>query len=189
MHRRAVFLDRDGVLNKAILRDGRPHPPPTVDALELLPGVASALASLRDDGFLLVVVSNQPDVARGSTTLEAVEAINDRLVQALPIDLVLVCYHDDADDCACRKPRPGLLVEGSRRLGIDLAHSYMVGDRWRDIDAGRAAGCVTVFVDYGYAERAPENPDHVVRSLSEAAAIIRQRERPTHLPTDQREVD
>ena len=170
--RRAVFLDRDGVLNRAVVRDGKPYPPADVSALEVLPGVQAALLRLKQAGFCLVVVSNQPDVARGSTSREAVEAINERLGSELLIDEFRVCYHDDDVGCDCRKPRPGLLLQASREHRIDLGASFMVGDRWRDVEAGQRAGCKTFFVDYGYDERRPDRYDYRVASLAEAADII-----------------
>jgi transaldolase len=175
--RRAVFLDRDGVLNRAIVRDGRPHPPATPEALEILPGVPEACRALRAAGFLLVVVTNQPDVARGSQRREVVEAMNARLLRELAIDEIRVCWHDDGDRCACRKPAPGLLLDAAREHGIDLLRSWAVGDRWRDVEAGLGAGCRTVFVDRGYSERRPPAPDAVAASLPEAVARILERER------------
>jgi D-glycero-D-manno-heptose 1,7-bisphosphate phosphatase len=170
--RRAIFLDRDGVLNRAITRNGMPHPPDTPGDVEILPGVASALERLKQAGFLLVGITNQPDVARGRVSREVVQAINASLLAALPLEDILVCYHDDADGCRCRKPQPGLLIEASLRFGIHVASSFMVGDRWRDIEAGRAAGCRTVFIDCAYAEPAPAGADHVSGSLPEAAEWI-----------------
>lgn len=168
----AVFLDRDGVLNRAVVRDGHPFPPSALDEVEILPGVAQALARLRGAGYLLIVVTNQPDVARGTARMEDVEAINREIGAQLPLDEFCTCYHDSSDGCDCRKPRPGALIAAGERHGIDLARSYMIGDRWRDVEAGRSAGCVTFFIDYGYAERKPVKPDFRVASLSEAASII-----------------
>ncbi len=171
--KRAVFLDRDGVLNAAVVRDGLPYPPAAPEELEILPGVETALLRLRAAGFATIVVTNQPDVARKTRSREDVEAINARLSELLAIDEVFVCYHDDPDACSCRKPKPGLLVEAARRRGLDLARSYMVGDRWRDIDAGAAAGCTTILIDYGYGEKGPATPpDAVTGSLLQASEII-----------------
>jgi D-glycero-D-manno-heptose 1,7-bisphosphate phosphatase len=169
---RAVFLDRDGVINRAPVRDGTPHPPASVTELEILPGVAGALEQLKKAGFMLIVVTNQPDVARGTTTREAVEAIHAHLADTLPIDRFVVCYHDTADECDCRKPRAGMLLACAKDLQIDLARSYMVGDRWRDLEAGRRAGCKTFFIDYGYDEERPRDYDFRVASLAEAASVI-----------------
>ena len=152
MSSRAVFLDRDGVLNRAVVVDGRPHPPASVDEVEIPPGVAEALQRLKDAGFVLIVVSNQPDVARGTTSREVVEGINACLLEHLPVDRFVMCFHDSGDNCDCRKPRPGMLLAGAEESGVELASSYMVGDRWRDVEAGNRAGCTTVFVDYGYSE-------------------------------------
>jgi len=173
--RRAVFLDRDGVLNRANVVDGKPLPPASVDELELLPGVGQACRELHEAGLLLIVVTNQPDVARGTQTMEAVEALNRELSSRLPLDEVRVCPHDDADRCQCRKPAPGLLLDAAHDWGIDLENSVMVGDRWRDVEAGRRAGCKTVFIDSGYSERPPEAPDLTVRGLGEAVHWILER--------------
>ena len=169
---RAVFLDRDGVINAAVVRGGKPYPPPDVSHLEILPGVPAALVELRRAGYLLVVVTNQPDVARGAQTREGVDAIHTALRRELPLDAIYVCYHDDTDRCACRKPAPGLLLEAARDLDLDLAHSFMIGDRWRDVDAGIAAGCRTIFINRHYQERQPTGFDVELASLPEAAAWI-----------------
>jgi transaldolase len=172
MTRRAVFLDRDGVINRARVVEGRPYPPRALSELEILPGVAEALQELRDAGFLLIVATNQPDVARGTTLREEVDAINRRLMEQLALDDIRVCIHDSADGCECRKPKPGLLADAAKDHAIDLARSYMVGDRWRDIEAGRRVGCTTLFIDYCYAEKRPEHYDYSVESLREACRII-----------------
>jgi D-glycero-D-manno-heptose 1,7-bisphosphate phosphatase len=167
-----VFLDRDGVISAAIVRDGKPYPPGRAEDLEILPGVAGALADLKRAGYVLVVVTNQPDVARGAQTRAAVDAIHARLQAELPLDAIRACLHDDADRCGCRKPAPGLLLDAARDLDLDLGASVMVGDRWRDIEAGRAAGCRTVFINCHYAERQPTTFDVELTSLAEAAAWI-----------------
>jgi D-glycero-D-manno-heptose 1,7-bisphosphate phosphatase len=170
---RAVFLDRDGVLNLPVVRDGKPFPPASVEELRLYPDAFAALARLKKAGYRLVVVTNQPDVARGTTERAAVEAINGAIGAALGVGDFLVCWHDDADRCECRKPKPGLLIDGAERFGIDLSRSFMIGDRWRDIDAGAAAGCRTVLIDRGYRERAPEHaPDFRAASIAEAVGWV-----------------
>jgi len=170
--RKAVFLDRDGVLNRAIVRDGRPYPPASLDEFELLPGVAEACAALRAAGYLLILTTNQPDVARGKQTMAGVAAMNQVAVGSLHLDACEVCPHDDADACACRKPEPGLLTAAARAYDIDLASSFMVGDRWRDIEAGRRAGCRTVFIDRGYWERRPATFDFSAAGLPEGVNWI-----------------
>jgi D-glycero-D-manno-heptose 1,7-bisphosphate phosphatase len=170
---RVIFLDRDGVVNEAIVRDGRPYPPPDAQALQITRDAPEALAALADAGFTLIVVTNQPDVARGTQTRDNIERINDVIRASLPIHQILTCYHDDAAGCACRKPKPGLLLDAAEQRPIDFSQSYLIGDRWKDIAAGRAAGVRTVFIDFDYDERQPDPPaDATVRTLSEAAAWI-----------------
>jgi D-glycero-D-manno-heptose 1,7-bisphosphate phosphatase len=170
---RAVFLDRDGVLTRALVRDGIAYAPVTPAEMEIDADAPAALARLKAAGFLLLVVTNQPDVARGITRLEDVEAMHATLRAALPLDAFFVCYHDNADACGCRKPQPGMLIAAAAEHGIDLASSFMVGDRWRDVDAGAAAGCRTVWIDRGYREQAPAHmPDARVDSLRAAADWI-----------------
>ena len=172
---KAVFLDRDGVINRSLVRNSKPYPPMRVEEFELLPGVAEACAKLKAAGFLLVVATNQPDVGRGTLAREIVEAIHAKMCMVLPLDRVEVCYdagtaHGQPSEF--RKPAPGMLLRAARELGINLAASWMVGDRWRDIDCGATAGCRTIFVDHGYDEALKSPPDFTVHSLAEAAEIV-----------------
>lgn len=169
---KAVFLDRDGVLNRATIREGRPYPPASLEQLELLPGVNQACAALREAGYWLVMITNQPDIARGTQTRDAVDRINDTLRRELHLDDVRVCPHDGRDRCNCRKPEPGMILAAAGAWSIDLARSFLVGDRWRDVEAGRRAGVRTIFIDYRYQEKQPCTPDHAVQSLTEAAEWI-----------------
>ncbi|HZO94991.1 MAG TPA: transaldolase [Candidatus Baltobacteraceae bacterium] len=170
--KRAVFLDRDGVVNDAVVRDGRPHPP-TPEQLRIAADAPEALKALHDGGFELIVVTSQPDVARGTASLDALHAIERRLRDALPLDAFYVCPHDDADRCACRKPLPGLIETAACERGIDLGGSFLIGDRWRDVAAAQAAGVTSIFLDRGYAEPRPEPPaDATFGSLREAARWI-----------------
>ena len=172
MTRSAVFLDRDGILNRSFIRDGTPYPPDSLRDLEILPHVPEALSALKAHGYSLVVVTNQPDVARGTASRELVDSIHERLKGELDLDAIFACFHDDADECDCRKPKPGLLLLAAHNLAIDLSSSFMVGDRWRDVEAGRRAGCRTFFVDRGYRETPPSSYDFRVESLLEASGII-----------------
>jgi D-glycero-D-manno-heptose 1,7-bisphosphate phosphatase len=170
--RAAVFLDRDGVLNRAIVRDGKPYPPASLAELEVLPGVPQALARLRDAGLPALVVTNQPDVATGKTTQAIVDQIHDRLREMLPLDAIYACTCVEGPGCDCYKPRPGLLIRAAAEWGVDCRRSFMIGDRWRDVGAGRAAGCRTIFIDYNYAERRPDSPDFVAQDLGQAVDIV-----------------
>ncbi len=177
---RAVFLDRDGVLNAAVVRDGKPYPPATLDDFAIAADAPAALERLRAAGYRLIVVTNQPDVARGTQRRDVVEAMHARLRAALPIDDIRVCYHDEADGCECRKPAPGLITEAPEH---DLHGSVIVGDRWRDVDAGRRAGLGgVVLIDRGYAEPMRSEPDVRVASLTDAADWILRRDRPSIPP-------
>ena len=172
--RPAVFLDRDGVINRALVRNGKPYPPASLAEFEILPEVPAACAKLKAAGFLLVVATNQPDVGRGTLSRQVVEEIHHTMQRELSLDGVEVCYHPGkgASECECRKPRPGMLVHAAKELGIDLKRSWMVGDRWRDIDCGYAAGCHTIFIDRGYAEELRKAPNYQAHNLMEAAQII-----------------
>jgi D-glycero-D-manno-heptose 1,7-bisphosphate phosphatase len=170
--RTAIFLDRDGVINRAVVKEGKPYPPQLLAEVEILPGVAEAIRSLKTAGYLLVVVSNQPDVARGTQLQETVESMNRHLGLVLGIEHFRVCYHDDSDNCRCRKPKPGLLTDAAALLEIDLSRSVLVGDRWRDISAGNAAGCRTIWIDRGYRERQPEDYHFRAASLLDASQWI-----------------
>lgn len=173
-----MFLDRDGVINRAVVRDGKPYPPATVEAFELLPGVEQSMRELRAAGYLVIVATNQPDVATGVQRREVVERMHAGLSDAGLCDDIKVCYHTDGDACECRKPKAGMLFEAARERNIDLSASFMVGDRWRDVEAGKAAGCYTFLVDYSYNERRAERPDAVVASLEDAARLILQQKFP-----------
>jgi D-glycero-D-manno-heptose 1,7-bisphosphate phosphatase len=173
MQHKAIFLDRDGVLNQAIIKAGKPYPPATLADLCIPDGVQNALLRLKSAGFLLIGATNQPDVTRGTTARATVEAINAKLIATLMLDEIRVCYHDDADQCACRKPLPGLLTQAAQEHNIDLSQSIMIGDRWKDIEAGKNAGCKTIWLRANYQEKEPPRPpDFIAASLNEAAHWI-----------------
>ena len=169
---RGVFVDRDGVLNRAIVRNGRTYAPSSLAEFELLGGVSEAIRSLRQAGFRVIVVTNQPDVATGVQTRETVEAMHSHLRSHVDVDAIKACFHVDGDQCACRKPKPGMLLQAAQEWDVDLTQSFMIGDTWRDIEAGRAAGCKTILVGSRYAEPPAPDPDAVVASLQEAASMI-----------------
>ena len=168
----AAFLDRDGTLNAPVVINGRPYPPESAEELQLLPGVEAACAELSAAGFRLICITNQPDIARGTQDPAFVATLNARLKELLGLDEVVTCPHDDADGCSCRKPKPGMILDSARRWDVDLSRSVTVGDRWRDVEAGRSAGTRTVFIDRGYSERVPVGPDLTVVDLKEAVPWI-----------------
>jgi D-glycero-D-manno-heptose 1,7-bisphosphate phosphatase len=174
--RPAVFLDRDGVLNRPVMREGLPFPPATLEEFELYADVAEGCAELKRAGFVLIVVTNQPDVGRGTQSRESVEALHRKLRDAAPsLDAIEICYHAGAshgEPCDCRKPKPGMLLRAAANHAIDLQRSFFVGDRWRDVDCAHAAGCRAVFIDHGYKERLRQRPEFTVGNFREAVAVI-----------------
>lgn len=170
--RRAVFLDRDGVLNASVVRDGKPYPPLSLSEVVIPEDVPAAMAALKAQGFLLVCCTNQPDVGRGTQSQGVVESINRYVSDLLGLDGVEVCY-DASDGGPRRKPEPGMLLDAAKRLKIDISASYMVGDRWRDVEAGRRAGCTSILIDLAYEEPWPVAfAEHVVYSFGQAAELI-----------------
>lgn len=178
VRQRAVFLDRDGVINRAVVRNGRPYPPATVEDFDLHEGVAAGCAQLKAADFLLVVITNQPDVGRGGQSREVVEAMHLKMRSELPyLDRIEICFHAGeryGERCDCRKPRPGLILRAAAELKIDLGASYVIGDRWRDVDCARAAGCRAIFIQRGYQESLRGRPHFIVSTFSEAVnAVLR----------------
>ena len=169
---KAIFLDRDGVINHSKIIDGKPHPPLSLDDFTMIDGVEKALNLFHSAGYYLIVVTNQPDVARGVVSQDKIELIHNFLKSYFPIDEVRACYHDDSDHCECRKPNPGNILKAAEKYNIDLKNSYMIGDRWRDIEAGISSGCKTIFIDYHYNEKQPLTFDYKASDLLEAAKFI-----------------
>jgi D-glycero-D-manno-heptose 1,7-bisphosphate phosphatase len=169
--KKAVFLDRDGVLNQTIFRDGKPRAPYTLEDFSLLDGVPEGIQILRDNQFDLIVVTNQPDVARGWVSKEAVIAVNNKLRELIHVDDIKICFHDTKENCNCRKPRPGMLLEAARERNLDLKNSFMIGDRHSDVEAGIAAGCRTILIGEGD-HSSPVSPEFQFFSLLEAAKKI-----------------
>ena len=175
LSRPAVFLDRDGTLNASVIRQGKPYPPDTVEEFILFDGVADECARLSAAGYVLVVVTNQPDVGRGTQSRDLVEAMHAKLLSLVPtIALVEVCYAPGGETPPSpnRKPGPGMVLNAARKLNLDLARSWLIGDRWRDIDCGKNAGVRSVFIDWGYDEKLRAPPDHIVKTFAEAVGII-----------------
>jgi len=172
---RAVFLDRDGVINE---------PPPAGswvfrwDNFRFADGALDALRRLREAGFVVAVITNQSCVGRGLASLADIEGINRRMVEAVAsaggsIAGVYLCPHTNDDGCLCRKPRPGLIDQAARELGVAPERSFVVGDSERDIEAGLARGCRTLRVTGPNAEPPAETrAHHVVRDLAEAVELI-----------------
>lgn len=173
--KKAIYLDRDGVINKLITRNGKAQAPYTLEEFDLYPGVIEACEQIKKSEFLSIIVTNQPDVARGWVSAESVHMINDRILELLPIDDIKICFHTNSDQCKCRKPMPGMLLEAAQEWDIDLSESFMIGDRYGDVFAGAAAGCKTILVGPGDLVSIQGDfptPDYKVDSLLEAVQII-----------------
>lgn len=170
--KKAVFLDRDGVINHVILKRGLVASPRTVNELRIISGVIEAISDLNNAQFELVVITNQPEVSRGTLSMENLIEMHQEITRQTGLSQFYICTHDDKDECSCRKPKPGLILEAAEKLNIDPQKSFLVGDRWKDIKAGQAAGCQCFFVDYNYHEVQPSPPFRVVASLQEASSLI-----------------
>jgi D-glycero-D-manno-heptose 1,7-bisphosphate phosphatase len=168
----AVFLDRDGVINRSILVNGIPTAPSRFEDIEILSNIRECIKRLNLSNYIVVVITNQPDVARGLVSKNQIDIINNTICDLVGVKHSYVCYHDDSDNCTCRKPKPGNISKAASDLNIDLKKSYMVGDRWRDIHAGQLAGCKCFFINYQYPEIAPNKPYIEVKSLSDAVDLI-----------------
>lgn len=154
------------------MREGKVASPRTVEELEIEPDAPAALAALKAAGYLLLVVTNQPDVRRGLMTAETLDALHARLAAALPIDDIAACLHDNADGCACRKPKPGLVLDLAARHGVDLGRSWLIGDQDRDIACGEAAGCRTILLGRDYNSGTEAGADCLAATLSQSLEII-----------------
>jgi D-glycero-D-manno-heptose 1,7-bisphosphate phosphatase len=166
----AVFLDRDGVVNELVYRDGKAVSPRSIEAFVFVPGIQAAVKRLKAAGLPVFIVTNQPDIARGKMTTLVLGQMTAQVYQTLPIDDLRSCPHDDCDDCACRKPRPGMLLDLAAQWQIDLSRSVIVGDSWKDMQAGKQAGCRTILIarDYNQGTEA----DHAVAEVGAAVEII-----------------
>lgn len=171
MLQRAIFLDRDGVINRVIMKEGKPYSPRKLSDFQLTDGIKGVLDHLKEAGFLLIVVTNQPDISRGLITWDALEAIHNLIRPELPVDDIIVCPHDDADECDCRKPKPGMIIESARKWDIDIESSFIIGDTWKDMEAGKSAGCTTILLDAPYNQDVKS--DHRINDIWEALKIIK----------------
>lgn len=168
--KKAAFLDRDGVLNKSLVINGKPQAPRRLEDFHIYPEAKNALERLKDNGFLTIVVTNQKDVGLGLVDEDVVRAMHDKLRAELPLDDIRICTC--ADDCPCYKPEPGMLLDARDEWGLHLPSSFMIGDRWRDIGAGQRAGCRTVLIERGWPEDNPFVPDWTVSNLAEAVSAV-----------------
>ena len=171
MLKRAIFLDRDGVINRVIMKEGKPYSPRKLSDFLFTAGIKEVLALLKEDDFILIVVTNQPDISRGLIRWDELNAIHDLIRSELPIDDIIVCPHDNDDNCDCRKPKPGMIVESARKWGINIESSFIIGDTWKDMGAGEKAGCTTILLDAPYNQDVKSN--HRINDISETLKYSR----------------
>ncbi|MBI2339351.1 MAG: HAD family hydrolase [Deltaproteobacteria bacterium] len=173
---RAVFLDRDGVINEVVFRgSSKPIAPWSLEEFKFIPGIEKPLRELSQMGYLLFVVSNQPDIAKGRVKAVMVEKMNKKIMDSLPIREILICPHDDSHHCLCRKPKPGMLLDLAHRWAVGLDRSYLIGDNWKDMEAGKAAGCRTILIDGSYNKDVKVT--HRVKDIKVAVTTIQSIER------------
>tara|TARA_B100000686_G_C16581923_1_gene858589 strand:+ start:509 stop:1042 length:534 start_codon:yes stop_codon:yes gene_type:complete len=172
MDKKAVFLDRDGVINETLIKKGKPSAPFSFDEFKILPNIKESIYRLKKMNYLCLVVTNQPDVRRGLVKKSTVEKMNISLKKEINVDDIFVCYHDDLDNCNCRKPKPGLLLDAGKKWNVNFKKSFMIGDRWKDIEAGKSAGCETIYLDYKYQDKQPEKPNFITDTLINAVCFI-----------------
>lgn len=173
MENKAIFIDRDGVINKVITRNEKPSSPWKLEEFEILPDVKECLEAFKRMGFLNIVFTNQPDISRGFLKMEDLEKMHKIILETLPVDEIKFCPHDNKDNCSCRKPKPGLILEAVKKWSIDLEKSYVVGDGWKDIGAGKAAGCKTFLLRREYNKDYQKDYDFEVDNLKKTVEIIK----------------
>lgn len=167
-------MDRDGVLNKVNIIEGKPFPPDSLKSLEIYDDVFLSLEKLRKYNYKLIVVTNQPDIARGKTDFLTVSKINAHLYHTLKLDGIYMCTHDSIDLCSCRKPRPGMILQAASDFELSLTSSFLIGDRWSDIEAAKNSGCEPIFINRKYCEKSPTGKFFTVNSFQEATELILQ---------------
>ena len=170
--KKAIFLDRDGVINKVKIVNGKPYAPNNFNEIIFFPNLKKILNIFKNLGYLIIVITNQPDVKRKNTTLATVTKIHKFIKKSLPIDDIFVCFHDNDDKCCCRKPKPGNILAAAKLYNIDLKNSYMIGDTWKDISAGYKAGCKTIFFDHNYNLKKPKKYNFLIKSIKDLIIII-----------------
>ncbi len=170
--KKAIFLDRDGVINNTLLKMGKMRAPYTLEEFSFINGVREAVTKLKEKGFVLIVVTNQPDVARGWVSREGVDVVNQYVMSELEVDDLISCFHTEKDGCECRKPKPGMLTNSAKKWDVDLSRSFMVGDRMSDVEAGLAAGCTTILVGDGEEDVGLKSPHFRAKDLNSSVQWI-----------------
>ena len=175
--KKAVFLDRDGVVSRAVVINNRPFSIRRASDLQILDEVNEALGIFGKLALIPIIISNQPDVARGLLSQLEHEKIESKIVTLTGISKIYTCTHDEKDNCFCRKPKPGLILKAAEDHDIDITKSYLIGDRWRDMDLAKNVDCRSFFINRNYEEKYPEYFDYETGSILESAKIIEKLEK------------
>lgn len=177
MKKRAIFLDRDGVINKARFVNGKHLSPVLAEEVELYKDAKRSIRKLRKLGFLIFIVTNQPEISRGNLRAADSDEINAIISKEIEPEEIVTCPHDDSDGCSCRKPLPGMITGLIARYELEPSRCYLVGDRRKDIEAGLAAGVKSIQIDRGYPEGLSPAMISSAKSLYGAVRIIQKMER------------
>jgi len=169
---KCVFLDRDGVLNESLVISGKPYAPTQKSEFKITNGSIDAINKIKKKGFLTIIVTNQPDLVTGKLEKHTLDFFHKKLITLMPIDDIFICAHVDRDKCSCRKPKPGLIFKAASKYNINLSKSYMIGDRWRDVDCAKEAGLRSIFIDHRYNEKLNNVPDFTIFTIRDAINCI-----------------
>tara|TARA_Y100000996_G_C22342075_1_gene569100 strand:+ start:206 stop:739 length:534 start_codon:yes stop_codon:yes gene_type:complete len=164
---KAFFFDRDGILNKVILKKNKPYSPRYPKQVVKNYEILKLIKLLKKKKFKKIIITNQPDIKTGKLTKHSLRTINNDIKLFFSIDDIFVCTHNKFDKCHCRKPKIGMIKLAEKKWNLDLKKSYLIGDRWKDIDAGNKAGCKTIYIDYNYDEKKPKKPIYSFKSLTQ----------------------
>ena len=172
--KKAIFLDRDGVINEPIFRDGninKPIAPWEIDEFKLFDNIINPLNIIKKMGYHIFIVTNQPDISKGILKISTIKKMNNIIMSKLPIDEIMFCPHLDSHRCVCRKPKPGMVNILAKKWEISLSDSFFIGDNWKDIECGKGAGCTTILLDKYYNKKV--NADYRVKNLSMVNKLIK----------------
>jgi len=169
---KCVFLDRDGVINLPIVINKKPYSPRRIEEFIFTSEIKNLISKVVNHGYKVIVITNQPDIASGDLSESLLNYFHQRIIDEMLVDDIFVCKHLSSDNCNCRKPKPGLILEAALKHKINLKESFFIGDRWKDVDAANNVECHSIFIDYGYREKLKTVPKNCVKNLNAAFEVI-----------------